>query len=112
MKKLFTSICFISIFAISNIFAENPQQKEVLVEKIIETQGDNVAQDVSFIDQLIDKVAERFGPDKEKYKKLLNESFRVLNAEYQQKKMNFIIQTQNHGACPVDEEDPLFFKRI
>jgi hypothetical protein len=24
----------------------------------------------------------------------------------------FIIQTQNHGACPVDEEDPLFFKRI
>jgi hypothetical protein len=26
--------------------------------------------------------------------------------------INFIIQTQNHGACPVDEEDPLFFKRI
>ncbi|MDP3532882.1 MAG: hypothetical protein Q8S31_06295 [Alphaproteobacteria bacterium] len=105
MKKIFISISFLVIFTISDCFTDNPQQKEVLVEKIIEAQGDNEKQDVSFIDQLVDKVAERFGNDKEKYKNLFNESFKFLNAEYQQKKLNFIKKEYTDNFSEAELQD-------
>ncbi|MDP1723962.1 MAG: hypothetical protein Q8L85_04595 [Alphaproteobacteria bacterium] len=105
MKKLFISISFLAIFTVSDGFADNAQQKEVLVKKIIETQGDNEKQDVSFIDQLIDKVAERFGNDKEKYKNLFNESFKLLNAEKEQKKANFIKKEYTDNFSEAELQD-------